>query len=242
MQDGEGQRGVMRLDTQNTPQYRAAQRLYDASFADEERAPFGDLWGESLGSQQPAHTDLWTMQLDTHVIGMVAFGTFADDNVGYLAYLAISPHAQGRGHGQWLFSRVLEEIDRVAFSERGRSPRLCFWEVRDPAEASGEQERLQRQRRIAFYERLGAQTLPITYLCPPINDGQPAVPCLLMVRTNPPGSAIDRSTAREVALIGLIKCNHATHDSDYVRLALESIDQHWPVMTVAPSRSFESKQ
>ncbi len=170
------------------------------------------------------------------VIGLFVFGCFRPPilgprmgpALGYLAYLAIRPDQRGRGHGEWLFRRGLAEIERIARRGAGAPPRVTFWEVRRPEDSPTPEERVRRERRIRFYERLGGRILPLDYTCPPIADGQPSVRYTVMASTDPPAAAIDRAAALDIALTGLIEANGAQPGDAYVQAALASVDRHWP--------------
>ena len=81
----------------------------------------------------------------------------------WLDYIAISPHFRGLGFGSFFFQELLqlrEDLDGV------------FLEV-EPATGKETALKRQRQKRIAFYERLGAVRLGFPYFFPTQTGGFP---------------------------------------------------------------------
>ncbi len=95
------------------------------------------------------------------------------------------------------------------------------------------EERIYRDRRIRFYQRLGGQVLPLDYTCPPITRGQAPVRFIVMAYTYPPAAAVDRDLALDIALTGLVEANGAAPRGRYVQAAVASVDRHWPASDLA---------
>lgn len=204
-------------------QARQARAIYEGAFADDERVPFEGLvrWLSQPNEQFLPRFEV--LVSNDSVIGIAGYGLMLKHQFGYLAYLAIVEGRRSQGHGAWLCEHCFETLRQLSCSTHGQDPRLTFWEVRRPDEEISPEEREKRQRRIRFYERLGAQVLPVDYLCPPINEIQPAVRFHLMARTYPPGRPLSKQDLTDIALAGLVDINGAAPDSEYVRLALQSI-------------------
>jgi GNAT superfamily N-acetyltransferase len=241
----EGLRGVepgralrlIPLTNAATTEALAVCALYEAAFEPDERAPWDGLWDWLRAPGGAFQATFWalTRAEGPAVIGLCLCGYFPRPNLGYLAYLAVDAAERGQGHGAWLFGQALAEIERLARAACGRPPRLAFWEVRRPEDAPDDAERVHRARRIGFYERLGGQTLPLAYTCPPVAAGQPPVRFTIMARTWPPRGALDRQTATDVALTGLIGANGAHMGDACVAAALRSVDAAWGELSAYPN-------
>lgn len=167
---------IARLDRD---QRSALEVIYTASFPPFERVPFGRLEHDSgavvvagLRNGQP--------------VGFAAARWLPAVDVLFLRYLAVDPDVRGEGIGALLFDRV-----------RGAEP--MFWEVEDPGAADSPTYR-DRVRRVRFYERLGAVTLPVRDYRMPNLDGSPGEQPMLLMWSgdSPPGG--DRLTALVRAL------------------------------------------
>jgi len=98
-------------------------------------------------------------------------------------YLAVAPELRSRNIGSALFEK-LWAAGRKIYSERATEAEGMVWEVDIPGRATSGQGLEQSQRRIAFFERLGACLLPSAYFQPPV-DGITSVPMHLMFRPAP---------------------------------------------------------
>ena len=214
------------ITNQDHAYYEAAREIYNASFADDERVPFdalvrwlaADDWQSALG-----------VLVDVgKVVAMGSVVFFADYRMGYLPYLAVRDGLRGRGYGQTLVASLLDWVRERSQKTTGQAPRLTFWDVRDPEETNREAEKVIRQRRIEFYRRLGGEVLPIAYTYPPVAEGQPAVKSLLTACTYPPGKAISRQDALDVAWLVCVVASHEEPQNKYHKAALASIDLNWP--------------
>lgn len=94
----------------------------------------------------------------------------------YLEYYAVTDARRGQGIGGVLWT-VLGRTLR----QRGFPARLLM-EVEDPADVpDGSPQRLERERRIKFYERLGARQLSVSgYATPHLDGTQGSDPMLLL--------------------------------------------------------------
>ncbi len=132
------------------------QTWYEASFPPDERRLFRHL-----------------LQLldcpDMYLCGLVD----GDDLVGFIVYwhwpdmlfvehIAVDPDRRGRQYGQQAISQLL----------RLENPYHVL-EVEPPQDSTS-------QRRVHFYERLGFSVAPFSYLQPPYQAGNPAIPMHLM--------------------------------------------------------------
>jgi GNAT superfamily N-acetyltransferase len=160
--------------------------IYTASFEDDERMPFDELWQWLKNQRGDFVATLGAFVAGEDVVGMGSAIYFANRNIGYLVYLAVREDLRGYGYGREIVQYLVSWIRRSASEMAGISPPVIFWEVRNPGDAPDETEKVHRQGRIKFYASLGAQVLPVAYTCPPVQPGQPEVNYLLMVLADPP--------------------------------------------------------
>src|SRR5882724_4805549 len=121
------------------------QAIYDVSFPREERKPFWMV----ADAMQKGRYDVFVMTQET-ASKIVAFGLLVPLRVShamYIEYYAVAPHLRGRGIGSQLYVSVV-----AFFNKTDRS--AIVWEV-DPPEQAGDDN----ERRIRFYERLGAHLI-----------------------------------------------------------------------------------
>ena len=211
-------------DPANASLETSARAIYEQAFEPEEKVPFEGLWQSARKVQAEIGIHFWGLAVEDNLLGTAWFCTFPKERLGYLGYIAISSAGRGQGYGEILMKAVLAQVDDLFQRETGQPPLATFWEVRDPEEATDEAERNLRLRRIRFYQKFGAQTLPVAYRCPPVAAGQPEVDFKLMAVTSPAGGPLDRALMKQIALAGLVKMEGADPQSVYVQRALASIE------------------
>jgi GNAT superfamily N-acetyltransferase len=134
-------------------------QIYFDGFAPHLRASFEDLLADTA-----------FVLVDGKPAGLAVLRPLADTGWVYLRYFTVGE--KGRGLGRQLWNHL-----RNAMTAAG-STRIVF-DVEDPAQPGiGPAEELVRRRRIAFYERLGAEVLAINGYLPP--QGSAGYPMLLM--------------------------------------------------------------
>jgi GNAT superfamily N-acetyltransferase len=207
---------------------RAAQASYDASFRDDERDPFLHLCEALTHPASGVQATLGAFELNGEIVAMGSALHFAEINLGYLVYLAVRPDLHGRGYGSRVVRHLLDWADEQARVILGTPPRLTFWEVRHPQAAADDGERTESERRVRFYQQLGAMTVPISYRCPSIGPGLPDMVYLPMAYSYPPGRSLTRREALDVAWWGVVQINGAGPESDYWAEALHSVEANWP--------------
>ena len=112
---------------------RGVEGVYLASFSDEERLPFEDLWSSVVaGGRQ-----LWTAGHDGFAI---AVGLDEQADVSLLEYLAVAPARRSSGLGAALLKSVVAALGHVVL------------EIHDPDGSASPDD----HRRLAFYQRNGA--------------------------------------------------------------------------------------
>ncbi len=165
-------------------QDKAFWSLYEAAFPFHEREPpevilraLAEGVGVAVRARQKEET-----------IGLASMHLLRDPAGVFLVYLAIAQPLQSQGLGQRLLQYVWQ-IGNQRCAEVGAPAKGMIWEVDPPALATSDQERLKRERRIAFFSRQGGVILPCAYVQPPLHGDKP-VNMLLMHRpaegTSPP--------------------------------------------------------
>ncbi len=165
--------------------------IYTDSFPPEER--LGD-WFFTQGIESRAREPrsgwpvyhLLVAEDEGRVAGFAAANYFANEgdgspiNLGFLVYLAVEAGGRSRGTGALLYTATRAQLALDA--------RFLAWEltgmaftVERPDAATNEEERSQRERRIAFYLRQGANLLAsVEYENPPLHEGDDPIPLHLM--------------------------------------------------------------
>jgi hypothetical protein len=129
----------------------AVEAIYVERFPDELRAPFADLLAD----------DVLVALVDGRPAGLAVTRPLGPTGWVFLRYLAVAASGGGVGSRFWR-----------AASDRWAADgyRQVLLDVEDPAEPGIDlDEKLLRERRIVFYERLGARVLPVV-------DYRPAQP------------------------------------------------------------------
>ncbi len=98
------------------------------------------------------------------IIGYAFIYEMEDLNVLWLDYMSIEKRFQNAGYGTLLFNKIAEGDNKKSLG--------VFFEVEIPSDEDAEKKKNQ-QRRITFYERLGAKQLHVDYEFPTNNGGFP---------------------------------------------------------------------
>jgi len=157
------------LTTPTPREWAQIEQIYTESFLPAERDPFPVI------TEGVEHSSLMLLaaQNGADVIGLALVTPLLDIPVLFLPYLAIHSDYRGQGVGGGLFRFMIEwlteEIDSTAL----------VWEV-EPAPPDDPTHN--RSRRIRFYERSGADLIPMTnsYRMPNLETGIGALPLWLM--------------------------------------------------------------
>ena len=160
-----------RLDTPTPAQLKQIQAIYEDSFPPSEREPFADI-AASIASR---FLMLLVAHEDNERAGIMSFvlvTTLPDVNLAYLPYFATHRNSRNQGVGARLFTFMVDYLARVG--EWG----ALIWEVEPPnPDDPGDL----KNRRIGFYERMGAQVITsATSYCMPNFETGGIVPLRLM--------------------------------------------------------------
>lgn len=138
--------------------------LLERSFPESE---IRTLAGQRKLLERPEYRLLTKQGEDGELLAVMAVWEF--DNLRFVEHIAVHPRARGLGLG----GEMMREYQHAA----GRVPVILEVEPPDTTEFAG--------RRIGFYERLGFFLNRYPYKQPPLREGQPDLPLLLMSYPGP---------------------------------------------------------
>jgi GNAT superfamily N-acetyltransferase len=154
-------------------QQRATMRsIFEEAFPVWEREPFDDLIGrEAAGAVTPV-----VMVDDGQPAGLAVTSRLDVVQWSYLEYLAVAADRRGQGLGGLLWRAMIQDL--VARDQPGR----VVLEVEAPAGVAEASPAFRlRERRIRFYQRLGAGLLPVRdYVVPRLDGVAGSHPMLLL--------------------------------------------------------------
>lgn len=171
--------------------------LYLASFPKDEREP--EDWFAKRLDGDPHHEPLMgrrfrllVAESDTReVLAMRSFETCADIRMGFLVYLAVRPENRGHGIGKRLIDVAIAYC-RLDMLASGVELDAVVFEAERIELATSPQEMEARQRRLAYFEGLGAFLLTDSYVQPALTPDRAPVPLNLLAHYVREGA--DRST------------------------------------------------
>ncbi|TWP50935.1 GNAT family N-acetyltransferase [Lentzea tibetensis] len=137
---------------------REVRDIYEDGFGARLRAPFADLLADEA-----------LVLMDSHPQGLAVLRPLGPTGWVFLRYFVAASRGNGAGTRLWhaITAHLAARYSRIVY------------DVEDPAEHdTAPAEVVIRERRIAFYERLGAQLLPVRDYLPP--HGDDTHPMLLM--------------------------------------------------------------
>ena len=161
---------IVRLDELPAETLEGVRAIYEEAFPARQRVPFAELVDGARNGDEVALIGLELKR----PMGIAFLSRL--DAVGhlFLEYYAVASDLRGGGRGQALWRAVHDDLRRTA-------PRPVVLEVEDPAEPDIEpDEAAARERRVRFWEHVGATPLPLDgYVIPDI-DGDGVEPMRLM--------------------------------------------------------------
>jgi GNAT superfamily N-acetyltransferase len=122
---------------------RKIQDIYDVSFPRWERKPF---WYIS-DAMHHRHYNVFVVIREDEIVAFALLIPLPASRAMYIEYLAVTQALRGQGIGSLLFRSIFDFFENTDTS-------AIIWEV-DPPEQSGDNN----DRRIQFYERLGAHLI-----------------------------------------------------------------------------------
>ncbi len=130
----------------NAVESDAMQALYESAFPPHLRGP----WDELIAESSSGDTLLFLARAEGELLGFAHGRPLKGDLPLFLEYIAIEPAVRSRGVGRELMAAIMAH-------EAARAGVILEIEPLDEGDAA---ERHERARRHAFYERLGALTVP----------------------------------------------------------------------------------
>jgi GNAT superfamily N-acetyltransferase len=203
-----------------TGQRSALQHVYEESFPPHLRVPLADLATASARDRMMVALD------NDNPVGFAALRLLGAAGWVFLRYFGVAADHRRQGMGQRFWRLLQPEL-----AASGWPARIAF-EVEDPQEACDDPtESAIRRNRISFWERCGAQILPVAgYVMPALTDIGAPEPMVLMAAIPERGNALpdrgDALTATELsALVAAIYQLHygLTTDDPLVRIALATL-------------------
>ncbi|MGV9950266.1 GNAT family N-acetyltransferase [Rhodococcus aetherivorans] len=169
--------------------------IYEEAFPPAEREPFDQLVSGAEAGDKVTVVAMEGMD----PIGFAVASPLSSAGVTLVEYMAVNVRRRGMGYGTALVRNLTKTI------ERRKGPLRLILEVEDPDEPEISPEtRRHRQRRVQFYERLGASIFPPSDYRVPAFDGQGTLPMRLMyfdARTEPGPAPTFPESARIVEAI-----------------------------------------
>jgi GNAT superfamily N-acetyltransferase len=146
----------------------ALEKLYEDRFPGELRAPLDDLLRDEVAV---------LISADGQPGGFAVTRALGPTGWVFLRYFAVA--ARGQGVGSQMWAALRQRWAHAGYSH-------VMLDVEDPAEPGPEPDEVSiRDRRIAFYQRLGVELLPVREYLPPHDD----VPHRLLLLTAATGVA-----------------------------------------------------
>ncbi len=148
------------------------EKLYTDSFPAEERRP----WKSVVNPESPYGPQLHAIITDGRIAGFLTLWRF--ERFAYIEHLAIDPAFRSKGSGSSAVRLICELC--------GMTPVVV--EIEPPVESAPD-----TMRRLAFYRRLGFETIDRDYVQPPYSPGLPSVPLHLMATAVLPPASTART-------------------------------------------------
>ena len=155
---------------------RAWWEVYEEAFPADEREPPEVI----LESIRKGVGLAFRARQDNRTIGLATTHLLSHPPAVFLVYMAMGREYRGLGYGGALFEYVFAESTQ-SLSRRGQPAQGMVWEVAPRTPATEPEQKMVRERRIAFFRRHGGVVLSRPYSQPPV-DGVAAVPMELMYR------------------------------------------------------------
>ncbi|MDQ0418528.1 GNAT superfamily N-acetyltransferase [Croceifilum oryzae] len=173
--------------------------IYDQSFPDEVREPH-DVFYRGLSSQTSSFPDSYTFlvgyQNESEICSLATAHYFSNINMGFIVYLATNPHIRSHGIGSMTLKKIEEILMDGAKRAGYHSLKGIVLETEKEEFAHTELEKQTCARRNRFFEKNQFVNLVnVTYLQPPLKQGDPSVPLHLFLKQGKEmilGSEIER--------------------------------------------------
>lgn len=170
-------------------------RLFASSFPPAEREPYHVLREQlrtvnSWSNGEPAPYRHFVMEADPDSptsAGMVR-GALLPSGIGFIVHVAVARPLQGLSLGERLVRHAIQAFEADA-EKMGIPYYGTVFEVERVEDARDAQQKIVREKRLRFFDRLGAIVLTSDYTQPPMAPGLPPVPLNLLWLEARPGLA-----------------------------------------------------
>jgi hypothetical protein len=160
-------------------------KLYDQSFPIEVREPH-EIFHRSIKNSRERYPNNFHFLIGKEDDQLVSFATghyLADDNVGFIVYIATNPLARNSGLGSKTLVKIEELLNKDAHSAGHSSLKAIFLETETQDLVHTEQEKADCIRRNRFFDKNSYKKYDeITYLQPPLHNGMDKVPLNLFIK------------------------------------------------------------
>lgn len=129
---------------------------------------------------------------DNYVLKGISIAYYYEEqNVGLLAYNAISPAHRERGLGKLMVQSRIDTLKEMA-RDAGKKLGPVFIEVNDPAKVTPEMDSMDPNKRVAIFTDWGAKQMPLDYVQPPVDRDSNYCENLLLMNYPVDGKYADR--------------------------------------------------
>jgi GNAT superfamily N-acetyltransferase len=209
---GSGTFEVASLDSVSDDVRSATRAIYEEAFPAHQREPFEDLVA-SCGDD--GHVALVAVD-GGQPIGLVSISSLDEVGFLFLEYFAVAADRRGGGIGQALWRATSQALD---------APGSIVLEVEDPNEPGIDAaETMKRERRVRFWEKVGARVLPVTgYVVPKLGEDG-VEPLMLMWISRSPGEPEPAGDALRDVVVALYESGYGLDADD--PLVARALDGH----------------
>ncbi|TCP69131.1 GNAT family N-acetyltransferase [Baia soyae] len=160
--------------------------IYDQSFPDEVRESH-DVFDRGLLSQNSSFPDSYTFlvgyQNEDEIVSLATAHYFSKVNMGFVVYLATNPYIRSRGIGSMTLNKIEEVLQDDAKKAGHHFLSGMVLETEKPEFAHTEAEKRNCELRNRFFEKNQfVNLMNVTYLQPPLKEGDSSVPLHLFLK------------------------------------------------------------
>ncbi len=135
---------------------------------------------------------------DNYVLKGMSVGYYYESqNVGLLAYNAISPKHREKGLGKLMVDSRISSMQEMARDNGHAELGGVFIEVNDPFKVSPDMDSMDPTKRVTIFKEWGARQVPIDYTQPPVSAGGYYCDSLLLMNYPVEGKYADKKTVEK---------------------------------------------
>jgi ribosomal protein S18 acetylase RimI-like enzyme len=132
-------------------------------------------------------------------VGFITLTHVPAENLGFVGYIVVNEKYRGRHIGRSLIESAIEALDKDAVKAGKMGCKGVLFEVETVDLAENENDKVIRQKRIEYFENLGAGILPVDYWQPPMRRNEPGVKLHLMYYSK------EKAIPQKAELVGFLK-------------------------------------